>query len=121
MTPWTPAFVIISIALIFDYINGFHDAANSIATIGATRVLTPLQAVFLAAFFNFAAAFLFGTAVGEDGGQRVREPEPGNAVGDSGGPGQQYRQISVAPLPAGPNLVWVLGTAPTASAETSAF
>jgi PiT family inorganic phosphate transporter len=59
----TLALIIIAIALIFDYINGFHDAANSIATIVATRVLTPFQAVLWAAFFNFAAAFLFGTAV----------------------------------------------------------
>ena len=57
------AILIIAIALIFDYINGFHDAANSIATIVATRVLTPLQAVAWAAFFNFIAAFIFGTAV----------------------------------------------------------
>jgi PiT family inorganic phosphate transporter len=48
--------VIITAALIFDYINGFHDAANSIATIVATRVLTPFQAVLWAAFFNFIAA-----------------------------------------------------------------
>jgi PiT family inorganic phosphate transporter len=57
------AVTIIGIALVFDFINGFHDAANSIATIVATRVLTPLQAVAWAAFFNFVAAFLFGTAV----------------------------------------------------------
>jgi len=57
------AVFIIVVALVFDYINGFHDAANSIATIVATRVLTPLQAVLWAAFFNFAAAFIFGTAV----------------------------------------------------------
>ena len=55
--------IIIAVALIFDYINGFHDAANSIATIVATRVLTPGQAVAWAAFWNFAAAFAFGTAV----------------------------------------------------------
>jgi len=55
--------LIIAIALLFDFINGFHDAANSIATIVATRVLTPLQAVAWAAVFNFAAAFIFGTAV----------------------------------------------------------
>src|SRR6266567_865084 len=61
--------VIIAIALIFDYINGFHDAANSIATIVATRVLTPFQAVLWAAFFNFAAAFIFGTAVASTVGQ----------------------------------------------------
>src|SRR4051812_2759570 len=54
---------IIFVALVFDYINGFHDAANSIATIVATRVLTPFQAVVWAAFFNFVAAFMFGTAV----------------------------------------------------------
>ena len=50
-------------ALIFDYINGFHDAANSIATVVSTRVLSPGQAVVWAAFFNFVAAFTFGTAV----------------------------------------------------------
>ncbi len=54
---------LIAVALIFDYINGFHDAANSIATIVATRVLTPGQAVIWAATFNFLAAFGFGTAV----------------------------------------------------------
>ncbi len=56
--------VIIVVALVFDYINGFHDAANSIATVVATRVLTPLQAVVWAAFFNFVAAIplFFGEA-----------------------------------------------------------
>jgi PiT family inorganic phosphate transporter len=55
--------VVIAVALIFDYINGFHDAANSIATVVSTRVLTPGKAVVWAAFFNFIAAFVFGTAV----------------------------------------------------------
>ena len=50
--------IIIILALIFDYINGFHDAANSIATIVSTRVLTPFQAVLWAAFFNFVAFFI---------------------------------------------------------------
>jgi len=54
---------LILVALIFDYINGFHDAANSIATIVSTRVLSPGKAVVWAAFFNFVAAFTFGTAV----------------------------------------------------------
>jgi PiT family inorganic phosphate transporter len=54
---------LIVVALIFDYINGFHDAANSIATVVSTRVLTPGRAVVWAAFFNFVAAFTFGTAV----------------------------------------------------------
>ena len=49
---------IIILALIFDYINGFHDAANSIATIVSTKVLTPFQAVLWAAFFNFVAFFI---------------------------------------------------------------
>jgi PiT family inorganic phosphate transporter len=51
--------VIVVLALIFDYINGFHDAANSIATIVSTKVLTPFQAVIWAAFFNFVAYFIF--------------------------------------------------------------
>src|SRR5689334_9105400 len=51
--------LIIVLALIFDYINGFHDAANSIATIVSTKVLTPFQAVLWAALFNFVAFFIF--------------------------------------------------------------
>ncbi len=54
---------LIVVALVFDYINGFHDAANSIATVVSTRVLSPGRAVVWAAFFNFVAAFTFGTAV----------------------------------------------------------
>jgi inorganic phosphate transporter, PiT family len=54
---------LIIVALTFDYINGFHDAANSIATVVSTRVLSPGQAVIWAAVFNFIAAFTFGTAV----------------------------------------------------------
>ncbi len=59
----TYVLVIIAIALAFDFINGMHDSANSIATVVSTRVLTPLMAVAWAAFFNFIAAFTFGTAV----------------------------------------------------------
>ena len=55
--------LVIVVALVFDYINGFHDAANSIATVVSTRVLSPGHAVIWAAFFNFVAAFVFGTAV----------------------------------------------------------
>jgi inorganic phosphate transporter, PiT family len=55
--------LVIVVALTFDYINGFHDAANAIATVVATRVLTPLQAVAWAAWWNFASAFTFGTGV----------------------------------------------------------
>lgn len=57
--------VIIVLALLFDYINGFHDAANSIATIVATKVLTPFQAVLWAAFFNFMAYWVFGFGVAD--------------------------------------------------------
>ena len=60
---------IIAIALVFDFINGMHDSANSIATIVSTRVLSPFQAVFWAAFFNFVAAFSFGTAVAKTMGK----------------------------------------------------
>jgi len=59
---WAVAGIILT-ALVFDYLNGFHDAANSIATVVSTRVLTPGKAVVWAAFFNFAAAFIFGTVV----------------------------------------------------------
>jgi PiT family inorganic phosphate transporter len=58
-----PVVGLIVVALIFDYINGFHDAANSIATVVSTRVLSPGKAVIWAAVFNFIAAFTFGTAV----------------------------------------------------------
>src|SRR5713101_3241215 len=60
---------IIAIALTFDFINGMHDSANSIATVVSTRVLSPFMAVFWAAFFNFAAAFAFGTAVAKTMGK----------------------------------------------------
>ncbi|MBV9768035.1 MAG: inorganic phosphate transporter, partial [Bryobacterales bacterium] len=55
--------IIIGFSMVFDFLNGFHDSANSIATIVSTRVLTPLQAVAWAAFFNFISAFTFGTSV----------------------------------------------------------
>jgi inorganic phosphate transporter, PiT family len=62
---------IVFVALVFDFINGFHDAANSIATVVSTRVLTPLQAVVWAAFFNFVAAFGFGVEVATTVGKGV--------------------------------------------------
>jgi PiT family inorganic phosphate transporter len=65
---------IVLVALVFDFINGFHDAANSIATVVSTRVLTPLQAVVWAAFFNFVAAFGFGVSVARTVGKGVVEP-----------------------------------------------
>jgi PiT family inorganic phosphate transporter len=59
--------IIIVLALLFDYINGFHDAANSIATIVSTKVLTPFKAVLWAAFFNFVAFFIAKYIIGEFG------------------------------------------------------
>jgi PiT family inorganic phosphate transporter len=64
---------IIAVAFVFDFINGFHDSANSIATIVGTRVLSPLTAVVWAAFFNFVAAFTVGTAVAKTIGQGMIE------------------------------------------------
>src|SRR5260370_14632410 len=64
-------FAIIGLALCFDFINGFHDSANSIATVVSTRVLTPRLAVVWAAFFNFVAAFGFGVKVATTLGKGV--------------------------------------------------
>ena len=64
---------IILIALVFDFFNGFHDSANSIATVVSTRVLSPMFAVIWAAFFNFVAAFGFGTAVAKTIGSGLIE------------------------------------------------
>jgi len=63
--------VLIGVALAFDFINGFHDAANAIATVVSTRVLSPRLAVYWAATFNFLAVFLFGTAVAHTIGQGI--------------------------------------------------
>jgi PiT family inorganic phosphate transporter len=69
----TPSFTvlifIILVALAFDFLNGFHDAANSIATVVSTRVLSPQKAVMWAAFFNFVAAFVMGTSVAKTMGK----------------------------------------------------
>ena len=71
----TPAVaLIIAVALGFDFFNGFHDAANSIATVVSTRVLSPRQAVAWAAFFNFAAFLVFGTAVAATIAKDVVDP-----------------------------------------------
>src|SRR6476469_3120316 len=65
---------IVLTALVFDFLNGFHDAANSIATVVATRVLAPGQAVLWAAFFNFVAAFGFGLHVATTIGTGTIDP-----------------------------------------------
>ncbi|MGH7645660.1 MAG: inorganic phosphate transporter [Gemmatimonadales bacterium] len=65
---------IVLIALVFDFINGFHDAANSIATVVSTRVLSPTAAIVWAAFFNFIAAFVFTTAVAKTIGKGIIDP-----------------------------------------------
>jgi len=66
--------LLILVALAFDFMNGFHDAANSIATVVSTRVLTPRMAVAWAAFFNFVAAFGFGVAVATTVGKGSSRP-----------------------------------------------
>ncbi len=71
---------IIGVALVFDFINGFHDAANSIATVVSTRVLSPTQAVVWAAFFNFVAAFGFGVSVAHTIGKGIVRPESVDAL-----------------------------------------
>src|SRR5215207_10884797 len=70
----TVLIIVIVTALVFDFINGFHDAANSIATVVSTRVLSPFQAVAWAAFFNFIAAFGFGVQVATTVGKGVIDP-----------------------------------------------
>jgi inorganic phosphate transporter, PiT family len=75
MDPLALVVFIILVALVFDFINGFHDAANSIATVVSTRVLTPSQAVVWAAFFNFVAAFGFGVNVARTVGKGIVHPE----------------------------------------------
>lgn len=67
-------YVAISAALFFDFVNGFHDSANSIATIVGTRVLRPLYAVSIAAVANFAGPFIFGTAVAATVGKGIIQP-----------------------------------------------
>src|SRR5947207_741755 len=67
--------LLILVALAFDFMNGFHDAANSIASVVSTRVLTPRMAVAWAAFFNFVAAFGFGVAVATTVGKGIVAPE----------------------------------------------
>src|SRR6266849_3800750 len=72
--PMAVVISIVVIALIFDYINGFHDAANSIATVVSTRVLSPRAAVAWAAFFNFAAFLLFPLHVATTIGKGIVDP-----------------------------------------------
>jgi PiT family inorganic phosphate transporter len=73
-TPLDVIVLIIVVAMGFDFLNGFHDAANSIATVVSTRVLTPGQAVIWAAFFNFAAVFTMGTHVANTVGKGMVQP-----------------------------------------------
>ncbi|MGE4282021.1 MAG: anion permease, partial [Magnetospirillum sp.] len=71
-----PALVaIIAVALFFDFINGLHDAANSIATVVSTRVLPPKWAVAWAAFFNFIAVLFFGLHVADTVGRGIVQPD----------------------------------------------
>jgi PiT family inorganic phosphate transporter len=89
----TAVVVIIFVALVFDFINGFHDAANSIATVVSTACLTPLQAVVWAAFFNFVAAFGFGVSVARRSA-RGSSTRRGRPVGHRG---RAHRRDRVGP------------------------
>src|SRR5437899_7249757 len=71
MTSFSLLFIVIFLTLTFEFSNGWHDAANSIATVVSTRVLTPFRAVAWAAFWNFATALLFGTGVHTQIGERM--------------------------------------------------
>jgi inorganic phosphate transporter, PiT family len=76
--PWAQLSVVvwslIGLALLFDFLNGFHDAANSVATIVSTRVLSPMQAVMWAAFFNFIAFLIFNLRVAATMGKEIIDP-----------------------------------------------
>jgi inorganic phosphate transporter, PiT family len=65
---------LVALALLFDFMNGFHDAANSIATVVSTGVLRPAQAVLFAAFFNFVAIFVFHLSVAATVGKGIAQP-----------------------------------------------
>ena len=68
-------YIVVALVLIFDFINGFHDSANSIATIVSTKVLSPVAAVSMAAFFNFVAFLIFPTKVATTMGKGVINPD----------------------------------------------
>jgi PiT family inorganic phosphate transporter len=68
-------YFLVALALVFDFFNGFHDAANSVATVVTTRVLSPWIAVLWAAFFNFVAAFTFGTGVAKTISEKLIDPK----------------------------------------------
>src|SRR5438093_8804425 len=75
IVPFEIVVLVVVVALGFDFMNGFHDAANSIATVVSTRVLTPRVAVLWAAFFNFVAAFAFGVNVASTIGKGTIDPK----------------------------------------------
>ncbi len=75
VVPFEIVVIVVIVALGFDFMNGFHDAANSVATVVSTRVLTPRVAVLWAAFFNFAAAFAFGVNVASTIGKGTIDPK----------------------------------------------
>ena len=74
MDPLLVVIALVAVALVFDFINGFHDAANSIATVVSTRVLSPGKAVIWAAFFNFIAFLVFGLSVAQTVGSGIIDP-----------------------------------------------
>ncbi len=83
--------ILIAVALLFDFLNGLHDAANSIATIVSTRVLRPQYAVLWAAFFNFIAFLVFGLHVANTIGTGIIEPSVVDATVIFAAPGRRHR------------------------------
>ena len=75
MSPLVLLIVLVSLALLFDFLNGFHDSANVVATIISSRAMTPRAALFIAAVANFIGPLLFGTAVAKTIGKDVAAPE----------------------------------------------
>jgi inorganic phosphate transporter, PiT family len=116
MTPFL--ITIIALALIFDYINGFHDAANSIATVVSTKVLTPFQAVLWAALFNSVAFFIFKDHGVADTVAKTVKPD--NLTGDAIERGQHMMEVIFAGLIAAITwnlLTWWFGI-PSSSSHT---
>ncbi len=115
---------IILVALVFDFLNGFHDSANSIATIVSTRVLTPRKAVLWAAFFNLVAAFFFDVHVAKTIGKGLVELAAINeCAGLPAGTNMSAESAvyqSAAPIPAVTTSAALPPTVPAASAQICA-
>ena len=89
--PFATLVLLVALALVFDFMNGFHDAANSIATVVSTGVLRPHQAVIWAAFFNFVAIFIFHLKVAATVGKGIVDPDGDRPLRDLRRAGGRHR------------------------------